>query len=155
MPLQSQAEHIEKFEGGLNYRGPGMYRHYKGGFYHVLGLALQEDTISKPNEWIGGRVVTIHYSDGESRELAPDMTPRHPVYYVIYEPLSPGSLLEEGEYVIADFWARELSNFNQMVDVSDYGFSDTGRRFEFLGRSKKIRFSTLIKAWWQSRKKHA
>jgi len=26
-----------------NYRGPGMYRHYKGGSYFVYGLALQED----------------------------------------------------------------------------------------------------------------
>lgn len=30
-----------------NYRGPGKYRHYKGGEYLVLGLALQEDDLRR------------------------------------------------------------------------------------------------------------
>jgi hypothetical protein len=31
----------------MNYRGPGKYRHYKGGEYFVLGLALQENDLRK------------------------------------------------------------------------------------------------------------
>lgn len=31
----------------MNYQGPGLYRHYKGGYYEVLGLALQEDDFQR------------------------------------------------------------------------------------------------------------
>ncbi len=30
---------------GQNYRGPGRYRHYKGGKYDVVGLALHESML--------------------------------------------------------------------------------------------------------------
>lgn len=29
-----------------NYEGPGLYRHYKGGEYEVLGLSIDESTLS-------------------------------------------------------------------------------------------------------------
>lgn len=72
------------------YSGPGRYRHYKGGQYEVLGLAIQEDTVDK----------------GAGDGFAGART------FVIYRPLSPGSLLE---YRAEDFWARELSDFNATV----------------------------------------
>lgn len=34
----------------MNYKGPGIYRHYKGGFYRVLGLAVREETIGTEEE---------------------------------------------------------------------------------------------------------
>ena len=34
-------------EPKVNYVGPGMYRHYKGGTYFVYGLALQEDDFNR------------------------------------------------------------------------------------------------------------
>lgn len=75
------------------YRGPGRYRHYKGGVYKVLGIALREDSIDK-----GGAVSPVK-SGGEQ--------------FVIYLPLTPDSLLE---HRAEDYWARELSDFNAMVE---------------------------------------
>jgi hypothetical protein len=78
--------------GQRGYSGSGRYRHYKGGEYEVLGLALQEDSIDKntaPGDDDPGRV------------------------FVIYRPLTPGSLLERRA---EDFWARELNDFNAMVE---------------------------------------
>jgi hypothetical protein len=37
-------------EDDCNYRGPGVYEHYKGNFYYVLGLAVREE--SKEDGWI-------------------------------------------------------------------------------------------------------
>src|SRR5213595_86509 len=31
----------------MPYEGEGIYRHYKGGLYEVLGLALQEDDLNR------------------------------------------------------------------------------------------------------------
>lgn len=81
----------------MNYQGPGIYQHYKGGMYLVLGLALQENTVTKPGVQIG-----------EGHEE---------ITHVVYKPLSPGSLLEEREGV--GFWARELSDFNGWIDGGD------------------------------------
>ena len=75
------------------YAGPGLYRHYKGGEYEVLGIALQEDSIDK-----------------DATEPGPG------VRFVIYRPLTPGSLLETADYGDCDFWARELGDFDAMVD---------------------------------------
>ena len=33
-----------------NYQGPGRYRHYKGGEYEVIGLAIREETIGTESE---------------------------------------------------------------------------------------------------------
>lgn len=30
----------------MNYKGPGIYRHYKGGQYLVVGLAVEEATLN-------------------------------------------------------------------------------------------------------------
>lgn len=79
--------------GRSGYSGPGRYRHYKGGEYDVLGVALREDSIDK-----GGAVSPVA-SAGEQ--------------FVIYRPLTPGSLLERRA---EDFWARRLDDFNAMVE---------------------------------------
>lgn len=73
----------------MSYLGPGRYRHFRGSEYEVLGLALQEDSIDK------------------SQEYEPGVT------YVIYKPLTPGSLLEKRQ---ESFWARRLDDFNAIVD---------------------------------------
>jgi hypothetical protein len=81
------------------YQGPGRYRHYKGGEYEVLGLALQEDTVDK---------TVVPFREGQpGAKLAPE------IVFVIYHPLTPGSLLERRA---EDFWARELGDFNAMVE---------------------------------------
>lgn len=86
-----------------NYKGPGIYRHYKGGEYAVLGLALREDSLDKEND---------PCASGE--------------VFVVYEPLSPGSLLG---LRAEDFWARRLDDFDAHVQ-RDAG--DHVRRFEFV-----------------------
>lgn len=81
----------------MNYRGPGKYVHYKGFLYDVIGLALQEDTVRKADQ-------------PEHADAGPEIT------FVIYRPLSPGSMLEEGAGREERFWARELGDFNAWVD---------------------------------------
>ena len=49
------------------YQGPGRYKHYKGGEYLVLGLAIREET----------------------KENTPWTTE------VVYKPMTPGSLLDD------------------------------------------------------------
>lgn len=78
-----------------NYRGPGLYRHYKGDEYRVLGRGLSEETVRKPGQ--------PEHDDAGPEEVR-----------VIYEPLSPGSLLEKRD---EDFWTREFSVFNEQVRV--------------------------------------
>jgi hypothetical protein len=70
----------------MNYQGPGRYRHYKGGEYQVLGLAIHEDAdgaVQNPDQW-----------------------------YVVYAPLTPGGQLDRTE---VDYWLRKLSVFNEWV----------------------------------------
>lgn len=77
-----------------SYQGPGVYRHYKGGLYQVHGLAVSEEL-----------------ADGErmDRGALLDDTLR-----VVYQPLSPGSVLEQFPQVA--FWSRTLADFNQLVE---------------------------------------
>jgi hypothetical protein len=83
-----------------NYRGPGIYRHYKGGVYNVIGLAIREES---KEDWITE---------------------------VVYEPLSPGSLLEKIDGVT--YWTRMLEDFNSDVGVPDAkGIDMTMARFIF------------------------
>lgn len=78
----------------MNYQGPGRYQHYKGGIYNVLGLALQEDTVAKPDQ--------------------PDsVIVEDEIVFVIYEPCSAGSLLD-GRH--EQFWARHLGDFNAQLE---------------------------------------
>jgi hypothetical protein len=77
-----------------NYQGPGHYRHYKGGLYRVLGLALNEATVDK-----------ITRSGGQR--------------FVVYQPLNIGSMIgESGQagYQDIHFWARDLDDFNRTVN---------------------------------------
>lgn len=77
----------------MSYEGPGIYRHYKGGAYWVCDLALQEDTVVKPER-------------SEHADAGPEVS------FVIYRPLSSGSLLENRA---ESAWARRLDDFNADV----------------------------------------
>jgi hypothetical protein len=59
----------------MSYEGPGSYRHYKGGEYQVLGLSVPE-------------------ADSDQRGFDPSDPER---MYVVYMPLTPGSLLDPPE----------------------------------------------------------
>lgn len=83
--------------------GPGIYRHYKGGLYEVLGLGLREDSIIKPHD---------EHSEGFKKDAIG-------VTYVIYRPISEGSMLESRQ---EEYWLRELSDFN--ADVEDVAWKD-------------------------------
>jgi len=85
----------------VNYRGPGHYKHYKGGEYEVLGLALQEDSVDKLDD-----------------------DPLTGIKFVIYRPLSGVSTLARRP---EDFWARELGEFNEQVPAPEGGYEP---RFE-------------------------
>jgi hypothetical protein len=88
----------------VSYEGPGRYRHYKGGEYEVLGLAVREE--SKGRTW------------------------QHAITEVIYRPLSPGSLLPGP--LGQEFWSRQLDDFNQYVGPLTHGNEARGAvpRFE-------------------------
>lgn len=90
-----------------NYQGPGRYRHYKGGLYAVLGLALQENTVTK------------HEPDGTLSQIGEG---HEEMTFVIYMPLTPGSMLEDRREM---FWARELADFDAQLPQ--------GPRFAWVG----------------------
>lgn len=71
-----------------NYKGPGRYRHYKGGEYEVLGLGRSEFL---------GRPLRTGLGD-----------PILDVVYRMFEP-DPMSLF--------DFWLRPLDDFNAQVRI--------------------------------------
>lgn len=75
-----------------NYQGPGTYRHYKGGRYDVLGLALREETVDK--------------SGGDQSNA---------VRVVIYRPLTAGTMLGKSPFQDVEFWERSLDDFNASV----------------------------------------
>lgn len=76
------------------YEGPGVYRHYKGGLYHVLGIAVREETVNKTDQ--------TGTSPGGDR-------------VVVYIPLSKGSLLENPLFSSVTMWTRPLHDFNAML----------------------------------------
>lgn len=81
----------------VNYEGPGIYQHYKGGVYEVLGLGVREETVIKPHD-------------------APiDEEHQNPTIVVIYKPLTPGSMLGRGAFHGVDFWERTLEDFDAQV----------------------------------------
>lgn len=89
----------DRYFGTANYQGPGKYRHYKGGEYEVIGLAV--------HEWAKEHEPTFD-PNGENN------------CYVVYRPLSDGSLL--GTDTLAQMWLRQLSDFNHliMLDYNNY-----------------------------------
>ena len=102
----------------MSYQGPGVYRHWKGNRYHVIGLALQEDTVTKPPEPSSDNFQALIDEADRPAERT----------YVIYRPLDLGSLLEDRE---EGFWAREIRDFNAMVEVGDLSPTRMAR-FELL-----------------------
>jgi hypothetical protein len=109
-----------------NYKGPGIYRHYKGGEYEVIGLAVREETVLKPGD--------VGYALAKMNHTPTGTT------VVVYKPLTPGSILEERTETM---WTRELADFNeQRVRVRIDGTEALGDagvgyvpRFEFISES--------------------
>lgn len=119
-----------------NYQGPGRYKHYKGGEYEVLGIALWEAMASKDDNTpdISAALIAIgsHFNDGPTRavlEKAAELL--SDPQFVIYRPLTKGSMLEVRE---EDFWARARSDFNELVD---------GTEVEVGGPEKEPRFQRM------------
>lgn len=94
------------------YDGPGHYKHYKGGEYEVLGIALREETVYKP----GDDKLADAFIEGAGEQAIPV-----PTRVVIYRPLTPGSLLGEPPYEDVQFWERTLEDFNAMVNPGEFG----------------------------------
>lgn len=132
----------------MSYHGPGVYRHYKGGEYDVLGLAIREETIRKPDEppYVC-KACGRGYEEGEKaakvcaeadrivfgcRLVANKSTTGKTV--VVYRPLTSGSMLEKRE---EEFWTRPLDDFNASVRIKTHGDGAVHRpRFEMIcGRS--------------------
>jgi hypothetical protein len=121
------------------YKGPGVYKHYKGGYYDIFGQALWEPMAGKDdgdtdlaanleaiaaNSERGGRDL----EDNEIamlRRAAELLSERK---FVIYAPLTPGSLLEGMDDV--EFWARGRKDFDTDATIPDArGIAMTVRRF--------------------------
>jgi hypothetical protein len=115
-----------------NYRGPGIYRHYKGGLYDIVGLALWEPMAGKKNNepGIGDAVASIaeNLPDGPSKLVLMQAAEllSEPLF-VIYEPMSTGSMLRDLPGV--KFWARAKADFDADVNVPDK--DSTIARFTF------------------------
>lgn len=98
----------------MNYSGPGLYRHYKGGLYEVLGLGLKEDTVTK--------------TDKETGEFTQIGEGHDEVICVVYKPVpyhEKESLLDSRD---EDFWLRELDDFNATLMVDDHTNAPRFRR---------------------------
>jgi hypothetical protein len=83
----------------MSYQGAGIYKHYKGGFYAVLGLSVDEETKPEPEP----------ASEGGDENWDGVQT------RVVYVPLSSGSLLPGplGQMM----WTRKLEDFNATVTI--------------------------------------
>jgi hypothetical protein len=84
---------VEEGGQGMSYVGPGIYRHYKGGHYRVLGVAQHEYT--------GADLVIYH-----SYDVTYDLTHMKEGVEFVARPLST----EDGE-----------DAFNEQVRVDDIG----------------------------------
>lgn len=89
----------------VNYEGKGIYQHYKGGIYEVLGLGVREETVVKS----GDDKLSDAFREGAGEPIP------SPTIVVIYKPLSPGSLLGRGTFHGIDFWERTLEDFDAQV----------------------------------------
>lgn len=97
-----------------NYQGPGKYRHYKGGEYQVLGLAIREETAHKEGPIEHALKACSHCgSRGTERVCGCGHNRTVNTVVVIYRPLTPGSMLEMFSGV--EFWERTLTDFNGQV----------------------------------------
>jgi hypothetical protein len=97
-----------------NYQGPGRYRHYKGGEYEVLGLALREELAHKEGPFSTALKECEHCGSRGTEVECRCRYRRHVnLAVVIYRPLTPGSMLEGRD---EDFWSRPLDDFNATVN---------------------------------------
>jgi hypothetical protein len=120
-----------------NYRGPGIYRHYKGGLYEIAGLALWEPMAGKDDSDVKLSDELVEFSN-DFAATDWDMVSSQEIeriramllraaellgepLLVIYEPLTTGSLLEGLPGV--KFWARGKADFDSDVKVP--GVRDT------------------------------
>jgi hypothetical protein len=126
-----------------NYRGPGIYRHYKGGLYEVAGLALWEPMAGKEDSDVKLSDELVNLADSFTADW--DMVSSQEIeriramllraaellsepLLVIYEPMSPGSMLRDLPGV--KFWARGKADFDGDVNIPDKADS-TMARFTF------------------------
>ena len=136
-----------------NYRGPGIYRHYKGGLYDIFGLALWEPMAGKEDSDIGladklrnfaeeFAAVDWDHTHAETVEEDRAMLLRAAELlseqkFVIYAPMTPGSILEGMDDV--EFWARGKQDFDSDVGVPDAkGIDMTTARFIFTTGSTRV-----------------
>lgn len=90
----------------MPYEGPGRYRHYKGGTYEVVGIALAE------------------------------ADPRQETLEVIYRPVNAEDWFEDvwpTDVPEADFWRRPLKEFDAPVLNPDAQIAE-GSRFKLIER---------------------
>jgi hypothetical protein len=138
-PLATRKEHMH------NYRGPGIYRHYKGGLYDIIGLALWEPMAGKDDSDVKLSDGLVNLADSFTADW--DMVSSQEIeriramllraaellsepLLVIYEPMSPGSMLRDLPGV--RFWARGKADFDGDVVVPDINEDDmTMGRFIF------------------------
>ena len=81
-----------------NYNGPGMYQHYKGGYYRVFGLAQHEAT--------GARgVIYSSYNIHHDKARFEDGVD------FVFRPLNP----EDGEDCWNSFAANDVPRFVKVV----------------------------------------
>ena len=137
-----------------NYRGPGIYRHYKGGLYDIFGLALWEPMAGKEDsdanladrlrefaeifpavDW--NSVSNDEHIDRDRKMLLRAAELLSEQKFVIYAPMTPGSMLEDLPDV--EFWARGKQDFDADVGVPDAkGIDMTQGRFIFTTGSPRV-----------------
>ncbi len=139
----------------MTYVGPGAYKHYKGGLYDIFGLALWEPMADKEDNDVKLAENLVDFANAFDAtywdSVSLDQIERDRAMllraaallsedkFVIYEPMSPGSLLEGLPGV--RFWARGLTDFNMFVprheDASTIGDGmpqpDRIPRFDWIG----------------------
>lgn len=96
----------------MSYDGPGIYRHYKGGEYEVLGLGFGERH----------KEVGFELTDPAQQQ-------------VVYRPLTPGSLLDDTEVA---FWLRPLRDFDADVEIPQGTSTPTYSGDDYVPRFDKI-----------------
>lgn len=117
----------------MSYEGPGVYRHYKGGMYEVVGLALWEAMADKSDsdadlaEWLIEFANQFDATDWDRTPVETAEADRKKLLcaaallsertFVIYEPLT---LDDKG---VVKFWARGKQDFDS--DVTVLGVRDT------------------------------
>jgi hypothetical protein len=131
-----------------NYRGPGVYRHFRGHEYEVIGLSVREETVLKHGEKpLECSMCGREYSLGEEPSEACGSADRG-VYgcKVVRKDKTVGGVvtviyrsINHNPRSKVDFWERTLDSFNEKV-YRDGPENVCGMvpRFKFVGSLKQI-----------------